>query len=289
MQADTSSAIIVCRSKFTCPIANAWRIEDHRRMALSHSFSDIIASTAKQKLAAAQARQSPDATAEKPRDAIFGALDVVDRAIAADGFAFARSGPKFSRKAGDLTFEITIQSDRNNVAGQRAAVWVHASVYSRLLTAWRKQHDSEWIRPNAPFPLPLFGTQLGYLCQPSGWMEWDFAEPDKRQSVAEDLVVSIRTGAYSLFSTFEGPIEGIAALSQFDWPPPEGVLSYLLAKGSRALATRAMNEYCDARPDFKMQFEALRDQFELEGLPTYRSATPRDMAAFAVATGFPWK
>lgn len=257
-------------------------------MALSRSFSEIVASTAKQKLAAAQARQHPDATAEKPREAIFAALDIVDRAIASDGFVFAQSGPKFSRKAGDLTFEITIQSDRNNIAGQRAAVWVHASVYSRALTVWRKQHGSSWIRPNAPFPLPLFATQLGYLYQPSGWMEWDFAAPDKRQSVAEDLIITIRTGAYTLFSTFEGPIEGVAALNQFDWPPPEGVLSYLLAKGNKALAARAMKEYCDARPDFKESFEALRRQFEREGLPSYRAATPHDMAAFAVATGFPW-
>jgi len=69
--------------------------------------------------------------------------------------------------------------------------------------------------------------------------------------------------------------------------PPR--IDRLAVKGNTALATRTMKEYCDARLDFKAKFEALRHQFELEGLPSYRSATPHDMAAFAVATGFPWK
>ena len=112
---------------------------------------------------------------------------------------FSPSGPKFARRCGDLTFQISIQSDRNNVAGQRAAIWVHASVYSRAFTAWAKKHSSEWVRPKASFPQPVFGSQLGYLCKPSGWMEWDFADKSKRRSVADDLIASIRSGAYPIF------------------------------------------------------------------------------------------
>lgn len=257
-------------------------------MAEPRSFADIVVFTAKQKLAAARARQHPDATAEKPRDAILDGLQMVAKAIAEDGYIFSPSGPKFARRCGDLTFQINIQSDRNNVAGQRAAVWVHASVYSRAFTAWSKKHSSDWIRPNAPFPLPIFGTQLGYLCEPTGWMEWDFAEKSNRRFVADDLVTSIRAGAYPLFSTFEAGIEETARLADRDWPSPEGVLSYLLSRGHADLAGETLRGFLDQRTDLRDDFERFRREFAQKGVPNYRTGTAHDLAAFAVATGYPW-
>lgn len=257
-------------------------------MAEPRSFADIVAFTARQKLAAASGRQNPDATAEKPRDAILDGLQIVGGAIAEDGYNFSPSGPKFVRKCGDLSFQISIQSDRNNVAGQRAAVWVHASVYSRAFTAWSKKHSSDWIRPNAPFPLPIFATQLGYLCEPAGWMEWDFAEKSKRRFVAGNLIASIQAGAYPLFSTFEARMEDIARLVDRDWPSPEGVLSYLLSTGHTDLAGKTLRDFLDQRPDLKQDFERLSREFAEEGVPNYRTGVAHDLAAFAVATGYPW-
>lgn len=257
-------------------------------MAEPRSFADIVASTARQKLAAARARQNPDATAEKPRDAILDGLQIVGAAIARDGYIFSPSGPKFVRKSGDLTFQTSIQSDRNYVAGQRAAVWVHASIYSRAFTVWRKKHSSDWIRPNAPFPLPVFATQLGYLCEPAGWMEWDFAEKSKRRSVAGDLIASIRAGAYPLFSTFAGRMEDIARLVERDWASPEGVLSYLLSAEHTRLAGETLRHFLDQRPDLRQEFERLQEVFTEEGVPNYRSGGAHDLAAFAVATAYPW-
>jgi len=269
-------------------IAKDTTMVDFERMAVPRSFANLIAATAQQKFAAARARQNPDVSAEKPRDAILDALRMVSDAIAAEGYVFAPSGPKFARRNGDFSFVISVQSDRNNVAGQRAAVWVHTAVYSQSLTAWKKKHPNEWVRPKAPFPLPLFTTQLGYLCDPSGWVEWDFADKAKRRSVANDLIASIRTGAYPLFSTFEGAIEGIAAVADHDWPPPEGILSYLLSSGHPGLADEALHHYLEKRPDFRRQFEQLHKQFAEQGLPSHRAAIPHDLAAFAVATGYPW-
>lgn len=257
-------------------------------MASPRSFVDLIAATAAQKLAAAKARRNPDATAEKPREAILDALHLVRDVIDEDGFVFAPSGPKFVRRSGDFSFEIRIQSDRNNVAGQRAAIWVHPAVYSRSLNSWRKRHESEWIRPKAPFPIPAYSNQLGYLCDPAGWVEWDFADADKRKLVASDLIASIRTGAYPLFSIFEGPIHGIAALADHDWPPSEGILSYLLSGGHVKLADETLHMYLEKHPPFLREFTALRQQFAEQGLPAYRMAIPHDLAAFAVATGYPW-
>lgn len=254
-------------------------------MAEPRSFADLVAATARQKLAAANARQNPDVGAEKPREAIFDALKLVEDAISEQGFAFTPSGPKFSRRDGDFTFEIYIQSDRNNVAGRRAAIWVHTNVYSKSLTAWRKKHFSEWIRPKASFPIPIFGNQLGYLCDPSGWVEWDFADKDKRRSTADDLIASIRKGAFPLFKIFEGSPEEIAAISDQDWPPPEGVLSYLLSIGRVRLANETLQKYLDKRLEFRRDFEKFYRKFSEQGLPAYRADIPHDLAAFAAATG----
>lgn len=257
-------------------------------MAEPRSFADIVVSTAKQKLAAARARQNSNVTAEKPRDAILSGLQMVAEAIAEEGYIFSPSGPKFARKCGDLTFQIAIQSDRNNVAGQRAAIWVHAAVYSRAFTAWSKKHASGWIRPKAPFPLPIFATQLGYLCNPSAWLEWDFAEQSKRRFVADDLVGSIRTGAYPLFSTFEAGAEETARLMVKDWPSPEGLLSYLLSSGHSDLAGESLRAFLRRRADFRSDFERFYREFAQKGVPDYRTGGAHDLAAFAVATGYPW-
>ena len=254
-------------------------------MARPRSFADLVAATARQKLAASNARQNPIVAAEKPREAIFDALKMVGESIGAQGFALTPSGPKFSRRNGDSTFEIKIQSDRNNVAGQRAAIWVHTSVYSKSSTAWRKKHLSDWIRQMAPFPIPVFVTQLGYLCDPSGWVEWDFADKTRRRAIADDLIASIQKGAFPLFTIFEGSPEEIAAISDQDWPPPEGILGYLLSIGCVSLANETLQDYLDKRPKFRRDFEKFYCEFSELGLPPYRAAIPHDLAAFAVATG----
>jgi len=257
-------------------------------MAAPRSFAEIVEATAQQKLAAAQARKTLDASAEKPKEAILDALHMVADAIAAEGYVFSPSGPHFVRKHGDFTYMVSIHSDHNNVAGQRAAIWVYAGVYSKTLTAWRKNHSSEWVRPRTKYPSPLFTSQLGYLCNPAGWVEWDFAKRSERQEIADDLVASIRAGAFPLFSTFEASAEAVAAILDSDLTPPDGILSYLLSTGHRHLADRALDRYLDKKPGFRDQFDQLFNQFSKQGLPSFRAASAHDLAAFSVATRYPW-
>lgn len=254
-------------------------------MAESRSFTEIVQATAQQKLAAAQARKRPDVSAEKPKEAILDALNLAAGIIAADGYDFLHSGPRFVRKCGDFRFEVSIQSDHNNIAGRRAAIWVYVLVYSKTLNAWRKNHSSGWIRP---ITTPVFTSQLGYLCNPSGWMEWDFANKAERSAIVDDLIASIRAGAFPLFSTFEGPIEGVAAIVDKDLTPTEAVLSYLLATGNAEMAGKTFHCHLDGKPELRAQFEKLFRQFSDQGLPPYRASNAHDLAAFAVATGYPW-
>jgi len=252
------------------------------------SFLDLVVATARQKHAAAKARQNPNPTAEKPRDAIFDALHMVGKAIADQGFSFVPSGPKFSRRSGDFTFAIYIQSDRNNAAGQRAAIWVHVMVNSKSLNAWRKKQPSDWIRPKSSFPAPVFGSQLGYLCAPFGWVEWDFVDSTKRRSVADDLIASLRRGAFPLFAAFEGEPEDIAAIANQSLRWPEGILGYLLSIGRASLANEVLQAYLNEQPEVWRDFKRHCSQFLENGIPAYGSVPTddaRSLAAFAVATG----
>jgi len=257
-------------------------------MAEPGALSDLIVATAYQKAAAAQARLNPDPLAEKPRGAILAGLRLVADALAGDGYTLGPSGPKLVRKRGDLTFQLSIQSDRNNIAGCRAAIWVHPAIYSRSFTAWSRNHDSAWIRPNAPFPLAFFGAQIGDFCQPRGWMEWDFADAATRDVVADDLVRTIRDNIFPIFAVFDGPMAGIAALADRDWPPPACLLGYLLSQGEGEAAEKALNRYLAERPRVEAQFQSLLRKFAAEGLPASRDLGAADLAAFALATGYPW-
>ncbi|MGN6817880.1 MAG: hypothetical protein ACTHJR_04340 [Sphingomonas sp.] len=261
-------------------------------MSEPKSFNDLIVATAYQKKAAAEARRHPDPTAEKPRDAIIAGLTLVADNLAQEGFVLWPNRLKLSRKDGDLRFEIAIQSDRNNVAGRLASIRVHAGIYSKKVTAWRRRHASYWIQPTAPFPLPFFGNQIGYFGKPSGWLDWDFADPIERPAVAEDLTRTIRDRVLPVFAAFDGTPEDVAALAHRDWTLPElmlnGILIWLLANGQQPLAQQTLLRYLADRPEVRADFDRLISVFATEGLPEFRSLSTPDIAAFAVATGFPW-
>lgn len=257
-------------------------------MAKIRSLTEMISSTATDKLATARARQTPDNTAEKPRTAILDALKFIESAIASDGYAFSANSMKFSKKQGDFTYEISFQSDRNNAAGQRAAVWTHTLVHSRICTTWSRRHSSDWIRPATSFQPAIFVSQLGYLCKPAGWMEWDFADHTTRHPVAGDLLACIRERAYPVFATFEAGADKIAQLIDRGLTSPEPILRYLLSAGHHDLAKQSFNRYLQERPDLQVDFQRLRMEFETKGIPGYRSGEAHNLAGFAVATGFPW-
>jgi hypothetical protein len=153
-------------------------------MSKSLPFDEVILATARHKHDAAQARSSPG-VAEKPRDVILCACEMIAGQLTKDGFSFVRSGPKFKRVHGDRVFSIMFQSDRNNIAGKRAAVWIHAGVQNVGSTTF------------------IAGGQIGNLLPEPTWMEWDFADEGSRAREIDDAVGEIRRIILPFFATFE--------------------------------------------------------------------------------------
>jgi hypothetical protein len=153
-------------------------------MSKSLSIGDVIVATAKQKRDAARARSS-SVDAEKPRDVILRACEMIADQLKHDGFSFVRSGPKLKRVRGDHVFSILFQSDRNNIAGRRAAVWIHAGVQNKGRAAF------------------IDGGQIGNLVPQKTWMEWDFADKRARESEINDAVAAIKRIILPFFAQFE--------------------------------------------------------------------------------------
>jgi hypothetical protein len=153
-------------------------------MSKSLSFGDVVVATAKRKRDAANARSSP-LDAEKPRDVILRACEEIGGYLKDDGFSWVKSGPKLKRVHGDHVFSILFQSDRNNIAGRRAAVWIHAGV--------QKNGRTEFID----------GGQIGNLLPQETWMEWNFADENAREREINDAVAAIKRIILPFFAQFD--------------------------------------------------------------------------------------
>jgi len=153
-------------------------------MSKSLSFEQAIVATAKQKRDAAKARSSSVA-AEKPREIIVRACQAIADKLACDGFSFVRSGMRLKRVQEGRVHSILFQSDRNNIPGRRAAVWIHAGVQ------------------NVGSPKFIDGGQIGNLLAEPTWMEWDFADESAREAEIDDAVAAIRRVILPFFAEFE--------------------------------------------------------------------------------------
>ncbi|MGE3420392.1 MAG: hypothetical protein AB7I42_30455 [Bradyrhizobium sp.] len=156
-------------------------------MSKSLSFVDAIVATAQQKHDAAKARSSA-VDAEKPRDVIFRSCQAIADKLREDGFSFVKSGPMLKRAQGGRVFKIAFQSDRNNIAGRRAAIWIHA-IIDEAVSGDR-----------------IAGSQIGDLLTERSWMEWDFADEASREHEVSDAVAAIRRLILPFFATFENRV-----------------------------------------------------------------------------------
>ncbi|MDE1145934.1 MAG: hypothetical protein PW843_04835 [Azospirillaceae bacterium] len=251
-------------------------------MAKSQSHLEALHATARHKADAAKARAQPDHSAEKPKDVILAACAQIGERLASKGFVFLKSGPTLKRTDDDLTFTIQFQSDHNNVAGKRAAVWIHAMVLSRKLAEWDKRHPKPWNHdPRPSGPTIVAGGQIGNLTSPPGWMEWNFADAVTRQDVIDDAVTSIETLALSFFALFGDPagnMADIAARQLVSLKP----LEYAMATLGREAAEAVGRSYLMRHPQLTASFSQALIEFQQgASLPTALGHMARDLATLA--------
>ena len=254
-------------------------------MGKARSISEAIVATAKQKAEAARARRHPVPETDKPREVILGACEAIAEALEGDGFTFRRSGPKLTRADGDLVFEIYFQSDRNNIAGRRAAVWIHGGVRSAALGKWRRARPVPWGVSDGPDVGLVTGGQIGNLTSKPAWLEWDFADASRRADEIADAVAAIRHILLPFFALFADPACVIDSLCHNPALRQSSLLEYAVAILGREAAEAAGRKLLDGDPQLRRSFEGFAAQFRENGLPRFIGNQMSDLAAVALADG----
>jgi hypothetical protein len=137
----------------------------------TRSIADLVADVAYRKRRAAQVRFAGTSPGqESPRDVYLAACASIGAYLDESfGFKYSKSGPHARRRSGDFTFQISFQSDRNNVAGERVGLWIHGNVWSSRLKKWRESqpllHPFDYVA----------GGQFGNLQLNHCWLDWDLA------------------------------------------------------------------------------------------------------------------
>jgi hypothetical protein len=183
----------------------------------------------------------------------------------------------------DLTFKISFQSDRNNFAGGRAAIWIHGSVESRALGRWRKRHEHPWIGGRNYFPAVATG-QIGNLREPKSWMEWNFADPTTREAMADDAVMAIREIIFPVFANFDDLPVALEMLSEGGFQALWAA-EFAFARAGREAAEKLIRSFFAHHPDLREAFKTTLKRYRSSPLPEYRSDIASDLAVFVVAAG----
>jgi hypothetical protein len=150
----------------------------------------------KQRVANARFRPRPTGV-EIPREVFLRACEEISRQLDPHGFKFAKSGPRCTRRSGDLTFKLHFSSDYNNVAGEHVGLHITGKVDSRTYKRW-----SQEVGLSNPGSRVASG-QLGYLCDEHLELYWELANSDSRSEVIAGAARAIEDIALPFFARFD--------------------------------------------------------------------------------------
>lgn len=141
---------------------------------------------------------SEDFEIESCREVYLQTCAGICESFSVDGFRYAKSGPRMSKKCGDFTFVVSFQACRYNSRGENVRLWIHANVYSPTVKRWRSNNQS--LRGESDF---VAGGQIGNLRKQFSWMEWEVAKPELRGERIQNAIGAIRNIALPYFAAFE--------------------------------------------------------------------------------------
>lgn len=231
----------------------------------SRSLGDLIGDIAYRKQRAGQARfgRAPSAS-ESPKDVYLWSCEAIAKAFESDGYRYSKSGPHFTRKAGDFVFKVSFQSSRDNVAGEYVALWIHANVVSPTLKKWRITNRS--IRGPYDF---VAGGQIGNLAEHPSWLEWNLANPQNREAEVQSAIGRIRELALAYFAEFEDPANIAAKLQRGELVGMDLMCMFDFAAcfSSLAAARDVAARFLARRPDLVDEYRERMNHFRRAGLP----------------------
>ncbi len=243
---------------------------------------DVLSDTARRKRRVAEVRFGGAPTSgEVPRDVYVAACQAIATPLGADGYTYAKSGPKLSRKSQDFSFRLSFQSSHHNTPGELVVLWIHANVMSPTLKKWRTGHVC--LREGSDF---VAGGQIGNLLPRHSWMEWNLALPGDRDQQIADAIATIRRVAYPYFAMFDDIPRLVARLVVENVPSfdPASALDFLMCFASQSEALRAARRMLRQLPGAEERYPIALAQFRRDGLPPHMLSTHGDVLAAATIT-----
>jgi hypothetical protein len=245
----------------------------------TRSIADFIADIAYRKRRAAQARFAGTPPGqESPRDVYLAACASIGSHLEKSfEFKYSKSGPHARRKYGDFTFQISFQSDRNNIPGERVGLWIHGNVWSSRIKKWRESqpllHPFDYIA----------GGQIGNLQTNHCWLDWDLADVSKRDEVIRDALRAIEDLAFPYFAKFEDLPSLIKLLVNEDLPAMtiDRVVEFLMCFADKSAASLAAATFLKRRPDLVSAYHRDFERYAERGLDSEHPSGYTKQLAFA--------
>lgn len=191
-------------------------------------------------------------------DVVLTSCSTVAEAFADQGFRWAKSGLRFSRKVGPFTHIVSFQSDSANTSGHYVAVAMHAQVKSAALEKWRQAHNG--VTDDAS----LWITQVGYLSPAHEYLKWQLVDPLARAGEIQSMIDTVRNlvlPAFDACSSMENLSARLLERSEIvryaDW-----ALDIALWVGNKQAAESLVKIFLESRPDlagfFYQEYERQR-------------------------------
>ena len=228
-------------------------------------------------------------------------------ALAQDGFDYRPSEHTLMRRDGDFTREISFQSSFRNftlpeqgtgvlqkaasllpLIGETATfgsvtLIAHSGVRSKAFKLWRASQK---------YPLGsddlITGGQIGNLQAKPKWLEFNLANPQRRDRVITEVVELIRTIALPYLARFANPQEVIAGLigGTMPWWWEPSALEYVARFGAPTQARELLVRYVTIRPGQEKEFRERIDEYRKQGVPeAFDSRAAGRLAKAALALG----
>jgi hypothetical protein len=194
-------------------------------------------------------RLEPGLLSDEPARVVFqaGCLSIAE-ALAPLGFKYAKSKQRCSRQAGHFHEEVSFQSSHYNVSGRHVQLWLHATVASPALQAWRQKR-----LPNELASAHVAGGMVHLLGTQYALVQWELADPRDRRQTIEDALAFIRSEVLPYFARINDTAGLISLLAEqaipaFDLVPS---VEFAYCFGGKDQAQAVLDRFLRDRPDLE--------------------------------------
>lgn len=200
--------------------------------------------------------QAVPAGTELVKDIVASSCAAVAEAFVADGFRWAKSGLRFSRKVGPFTHIVSFRADGANTSRHYVAVTMYAQVKSSALKKWRMANngatdsDNFWIR------------QFGYLTAAHDYFKWQLHDPASRIEEINHMIATVRDivlPAFEACSSMQSLSDRMLERSEITWTP-QWAIDIALWLGNKQAAEKLLGIFLEQRPDWLPLFQAEYEQ-----------------------------